>query len=102
MGRLISSFFFLGGAAINPSRIACFRASLCMRRTASELPPRSFLRGLLVKTASPHFPEHALALHLLLEHAERLLDVVIADKYLQKVAPHVRAAKTGRVHSFER
>jgi len=36
MGRLISSFFFLGGAAINPSRIACFRASLCMRRTASD------------------------------------------------------------------
>jgi hypothetical protein len=80
------------------------RAPRWFRRATQgdEMSPRSFLRGLLVKTASPHFPEHALALHLLLEHAERLLDVVIADKYLQKVAPHVRAAKTGRVHSFER
>jgi hypothetical protein len=33
-GRLASSFFLLGGAAISPSRIACFRASLRIRRIA--------------------------------------------------------------------
>src|SRR5690348_273793 len=44
---------------------------------------RGFLGGLLVKSPSPHFPEYALALHLFLEDTERLLNVVIADKYLQ-------------------
>jgi hypothetical protein len=46
--------------------------------------PCRFLRRLLVKSASAHFPEHALALHLLLEHTERLLDVVVSNKYLQE------------------
>jgi hypothetical protein len=54
-----------------------------MRRTASDFLPRSFLRWLLVKAAPAHFPKHAFALHLLFEHAERLLDIVVADEYLQ-------------------
>jgi hypothetical protein len=44
---------------------------------------RRFLGGFFVKSPSPHFPEYALALHLFLEDTERLLNVVIADKYLQ-------------------
>src|SRR3954462_13152104 len=40
----------------------------------------------------PHFTEDALALHLLLEHPERLIDVVVANKYLQRTCPLVRGA----------
>jgi len=40
------------------------------------------LGGLLVEVAHLHFAENAFALHLLLESAERLVDIVITDKYL--------------------
>jgi hypothetical protein len=32
--------------------------------------------------AQLHFAEHALALHLLLKHSERLVDIVVANQYL--------------------
>lgn len=41
-----------------------------------------------------HFPEDSLALHLLLENTERLIDIVVADKYLQMETPW--AAKCGK------
>ena len=44
--------------------------------------PCALLRRLLVKITHLHFTENAFALHLLLESAERLIDIVIADKYL--------------------
>jgi hypothetical protein len=34
--------------------------------------------------AKLHFPENALALHLLLEDLERLIDVVVANNYLHE------------------
>jgi len=37
---------------------------------------------LLVGTAQLHFPEHAFALHLLLERLQRLIDVVVAYDYV--------------------
>ena len=40
------------------------------------------LGRLLVGTAQLHFPEHAFALHLLLERFQRLIDVVIAYDYV--------------------
>ncbi|SOR28357.1 protein of unknown function [Methylorubrum extorquens] len=43
--------------------------------------------GLLVGLALLHLAEDALALHLLLEDAERLIDVVIANEYLQRNQP---------------
>ena len=46
-----------------------------------------FFRWLFVGTPPLHFSKHALALHLLFQHAERLIDIVIADKYLQISAP---------------
>jgi hypothetical protein len=42
-----------------------------------------FFRWLFVGTPSLHFSEDALALHFLFQNAKRLIDVVIADKYLQ-------------------
>jgi hypothetical protein len=41
------------------------------------------LRRLLVGSPLFHFPEDALALHLLLQNTKRLVDIVVANKYLQ-------------------
>jgi hypothetical protein len=45
---------------------------------------RTLLRRLFVKVAHLHFTENTFALHLLLESAESLINVVIADKYLHE------------------
>src|SRR5215207_2897421 len=42
------------------------------------------LRGLLVGFARLHLAEDAFALHLLFEHPERLIDVVVANEDLQR------------------
>jgi len=39
---------------------------------------------LLVKSSARHLAKNALALHLLLEHTERLIDIVVADEDLQE------------------
>ena len=45
------------------------------------LPGLAFGR-LLVGTAQFHFPEHAFALHLLLERFQRLIDIIVAYDYV--------------------
>src|SRR6266446_6886831 len=42
------------------------------------------LRWLLVEAPPLHFAEHAFPLHLLLQDAKGLIDVVIADEYLHR------------------
>ena len=42
----------------------------------------ALLRRLLVMSAHLHFAENAFALHLLLERAKRLVNIVVADEYL--------------------
>jgi len=42
------------------------------------------LGRLLVSLPLPHLTKHTLALHFLFQNAQGLLNVVIADKYLQK------------------
>src|ERR1700704_916744 len=42
----------------------------------------SSLGGLLVMAAELHLAEHALALHLLLQHLEGLVDIVVTDENL--------------------
>src|SRR6266481_2462671 len=49
--------------------------------------PSRLLGGLLVKSPAFHFAKHTFALHLLLEHAERLIDIVVADEDLQETFP---------------
>src|SRR5690606_16237017 len=44
----------------------------------------TLLRRLLIGATRLHLAENALALHLLLQHPESLIDIVIADKYLQR------------------
>ena len=45
---------------------------------------RTLLRRLFIKVAHLHFTENTFALHLLLESAESLINVVVADKYLHE------------------
>src|SRR5437763_10683672 len=47
---------------------------------------RLFLGGLFIMAAKLHFAENALALHLLLERLESLVDVVVSDENLQKIS----------------
>src|SRR4029079_1325467 len=51
----------------------------------------SFLGGLFVMPAKLHFAENALALHLLLERLEGLIDVVVTNENLHAVlSPSVK------------
>jgi hypothetical protein len=56
-----------------------------LARTADRLGlfPVLALGGLLVGPPLLHFAKHAFALHLFLQHAESLIDVVVANEYLQ-------------------
>src|SRR5437762_7705280 len=47
---------------------------------------RLFLGGFFIVAAKLHFAENALALHLLLERLEGLIDIVVADENLQKIS----------------
>src|SRR5438552_7341953 len=55
---------------------------LAMAAHRLRLLARLALRGLLVVAAQLHLPEDALALHLLLERAQGLVDVVVANQNL--------------------
>jgi len=49
------------------------------------------LRRLLVSAAQLHLTENTLALHLLLEHAQSLIDIVVADDDLNQItSPRLR------------
>ncbi len=54
------------------------------------------LGGLLEMASQLHFPENTLALHLLLERLERLVDVVVTDENLHLVAFSYPAGRSGR------
>jgi len=56
----------------------------------SFFPVRLFGR-LLVKSSTLHLAKHAFALHFLLEHTERLIDIVVADEDLQETFPFVKS-----------
>src|SRR5215472_490921 len=58
--------------------------------------PRRLLRWLLVEAPPLHFPEHAFPLHLLLQDAKSLIDVVIADEYLHWVGSGCSSSAFGR------
>src|SRR6516164_4588953 len=45
-----------------------------------------------IRLATLHLTKNALALHLLLEHPESLIDVVVANEYLQNVSNRVAGA----------
>jgi hypothetical protein len=53
------------------------------------------LGGLLVVVPQLHFAEDAFALQLLLQRAQRLVDIVIANNYLQADPPFVNFVISG-------
>src|ERR1035437_2714309 len=65
-----------------PSRCNFLRASLRARRVGFRLLSDSLLGGFLVMAAELHLAEDALALHLLLQYLESLVDIVVTDEYL--------------------
>ena len=72
-----------------PSEAFALHALACqLARTAHRLGllARLALGRLLVITAEFHFAEDALALHLFLERAQSLIDVVVANEYLDDVS----------------
>jgi hypothetical protein len=46
--------------------------------------PRRFFGGLLVESSALHLAKNAFALHFLLEYPKSLVDVVVANDYLQE------------------
>jgi hypothetical protein len=76
-----------GSGRTGPTRHKTFTLGALARQLASAadslgLFARALFRRLLIVTAHLHFTEDAFALHLLLESAERLINIVIADEYL--------------------
>jgi hypothetical protein len=48
---------------------------------------RGFLRWFFVEPSTLHLAEDAFPLHLLFQHPESLVDIVIANQYLQEMFP---------------
>jgi hypothetical protein len=69
-----------------------------LARTTDRLGPfaRCTVRRLLEKSPPFHFPENAFALHFLLQDAERLVNIVVADKDLQFRRSCVRQTTVSR------
>src|SRR5262245_688898 len=51
------------------------------------------LRRFFIRLATLHFTKNALALHLLFEHPESLIDIVVANEYLQNVFQSAAGAR---------
>jgi hypothetical protein len=60
--------------------------------------PRRLLRRLLVEPAPLHLPEYAFALHLFLQDAERLIDIVVANEHMQICLSFCRFMTGSTVH----
>jgi hypothetical protein len=59
----------------------------------SFLPCRP-VRGLLIEAPAAHLPEHTFALHLPLQDAKRLLDVIVSNEYLHACCSQGSSAQT--------
>jgi hypothetical protein len=79
--------FLPRGTGRSPSRWAFLRASLRAPRRASSCSRTERFGRLLVEPSTLHLAKHAFALHLLLEHPKRLVDVVVANHDLQEIFP---------------
>jgi len=71
------------GGGNQPLSNSLFASRLAAASNRLRLLTGFALRGLFVGLALPHLPKDALALHLLLEKPERLVDIVVTHQYLQ-------------------
>ena len=76
---------------IKPSRWACFLAALRARRTASAFSRVLRSDGFSYAFATLHLTKNALALQLLFEDPERLIDIVVANEYPQMFSDRAAA-----------
>ncbi|NRQ17528.1 hypothetical protein BHMPCIPO_04790 [Ensifer sesbaniae] len=87
------------GAGSRPSRWSFLRCSFALTPHRFCLFAHTLLRGFLVAAARLEFTKQALALHLLLQNPQSLVDIVVSDKYLQKCSPVLVAEGQGlRAH----
>ena len=96
----------LGNKAFALSALA---SKLANATNSFSLLASTLLRRLFIVVAHLHFAENTFALHLLLESAESLVDIVIADKYLHEnhvplvwLMPAATAAPGGKNITFAR
>src|SRR5438067_10157010 len=66
-----------------------FAGELAGAADGFRLLPGSPLGGFFVMATEFHLAEYALALHLLLQHPEGLVDIVVADENLHAVFPSI-------------
>lgn len=93
---LLSSDALVAAAAAHQT----FALGLLTRQLAGAtnrlgLLPGPLLRGFLEEIAHLHFAKDSLTLHFLLEGAESLVDVVVADRYLHWMFRFWRVADVG-------
>jgi hypothetical protein len=73
--------------------MAGLRASLRSRRIDSAFSLEIPVRGLLIEAPAAHLPEHTFALHLPLQDAKRLLEVIVSNKNLHACCSHGSSAQ---------
>ena len=80
--RLIKAGFGRGWLLVRAFAQGAFSGQLALTAHGFGLLALFLLRGFLEVAAQFHFAIDALALHLLLERAQGLVDIVVADTYL--------------------
>jgi hypothetical protein len=83
------------GSQRRPSRCAFLRASLRARRMASAFSRAFFSDGFLVMLLELHLTKNAFTLKLLLQRAERLIDIVVANTDLHSGCHHLSRFELG-------
>lgn len=79
-----------------PFALCLFAFGLASPANCLRLLTRPLFRWLLVSPSSPEFAKNALALHLLFQYAQRLIDIVVPYEYLQGIfLSLVREDRTG-------
>jgi hypothetical protein len=81
------TWVFFGSGGDQPFTLRLLARKLASSTDRFALFPRGFLRRFFVKSSTLHLAEDAFPLHFLLQYSECLIDIVVADEYLQKTNP---------------
>jgi hypothetical protein len=85
--RCPGSRFFFGRGSDQTVTLRLLAGNLTYAAQRFSFLSRRLLRWLLVKSSTLHFAEDAFPLHLLFQHPESLVDVVVTDEYLNRMIP---------------
>jgi len=95
-----TGFFFAGGGNQTLTLRLLTRELTCPADCFAFF-SRRFLRWLFVEPPALHLAEDAFPLHLLFQRPESLVDIVVADEYLQEMVPSA-CSKTRHVELADR